>query len=108
MLGSVNDWYWIKWLKHYVKNGLKLWSTNYEANRKTQSSGISVVTESDVTYCGVLTDIIELNYLDSIRHVLFKCKWIDIHSMRGYKIDELEFPLVNFIHLMHGGDELID
>ena len=59
-------------------------------------------------YYGIVMDIIELNYSDKIRHVLFKCKWVDVLSSWRYKIDELGFPLVNFIHLIHVGDELMD
>ena len=42
------------------------------------------------------------------RHLLFKCKWVDVQSRRRYKIDELGFPLVNFTHLIHVRNELID
>ena len=64
-------------LKHYVINGLKFRSSNVETNKKTQNSGVSVVTEGGITFYGVLIDIIELNYSGSIRHVLFKCTWVD-------------------------------
>ena len=60
-------------LKYYVINGLKFRSSNVEANRKTQISGVSVAIENGIMYYGVLTDIIELNYSGNIRHVLFKC-----------------------------------
>ena len=77
-------------------------------NKKIQNSGVSVVTEGGVTYYGILTDIIELNYSNKKRYVLFKCKWVNVHSRRGYKIDALGFSLVNFTHLIHVGDELMD
>ncbi|KAK9988483.1 hypothetical protein SO802_028722 [Lithocarpus litseifolius] len=95
-------------LKHYVINGLKFRSLNVEANRKTQNSGVSVATEGGITYYGVLTDIIELNYSGNIRHVLFKCTWVDDQNRRGYKTDEFGFPMVNFTHSIHGGEELVD
>ena len=60
-------------LKHYVINGLKFRSSNVETNKKTQNSGVSVVIEGGNTFYGVLTDIIELNYSGTIKHVLFKC-----------------------------------
>lgn len=94
-------------LKHYVINGLKFRSSNVEGNRKTQNSGVSVATEGGNTYYGVLTDIIELNYFGNIRHVLFKCKWVDAENRRGYKTDEFEFPMVNFTHSVHGGEEIV-
>ena len=91
-------------LKHYVINGLKFRSSNVEANRKTQNSGVSIGTEGGITLYGVLTDIIELNYSDNIRHVLFKCTWVDDQNRKRYKTDEFRFPMVNFTHLRWGGN----
>ena len=42
-----------------------------------QNSGVSVATNDGITYYDVLTDIIELNYSNNIKHVLFKCKQVD-------------------------------
>ncbi|KAL0007409.1 hypothetical protein SO802_008911 [Lithocarpus litseifolius] len=98
----------VKRMKHYVINGLKFRCVDDEAHRKTQNCGVSVVTEGGVTYYGVLTDIIELNYSDRIRHVLFKCRWVDVHSIRGYKVDEFGFPMVNLTRLIHRGDKMTD
>ena len=63
-------------LKHYVINGLKFRTSNVETTRKTQNSGVSVVTVGGNMFNGVLTDIIELNYSGNIKHVLFKCTWV--------------------------------
>ena len=94
----------VNWLKHYVIN---FRSSNVEANRKTQNSGVSVATKGGITYYGVLTNIIELNYSGNIRHVLFKCTWVDDQNRRGYKTDEFGFPVVNFTHSIHGGEEMV-
>ena len=53
-----------KQFKRYIINGLKFRTKNSEATRKTQNSGVCVVTESGATYYGVIIDIIELNYSD--------------------------------------------
>ena len=95
-------------LKHYVINGLKFRSSNVETNRKTQNSGVSVVTEGGNTFDGVLTDIIELNYFGNIKHVLFKCTWVDDQNRKGYKTNEFGFPMVNFTHSIHGGEKIED
>ena len=95
-------------LKHYVINRLKFRSSNVEGNRKTLNSGVSVATEGDNTYYGMLIDIIELNYSGNIRHVLFKCTWVDDQNRKGYKTDEFGFPMVNFTHSIHGGKEIVD
>uniref|UniRef100_A0A2N9IH12 CRIB domain-containing protein n=1 Tax=Fagus sylvatica TaxID=28930 RepID=A0A2N9IH12_FAGSY len=95
-------------LKRYVTNGLKFRTKDSEEDKKTQNSGVSVVTEGGMTYYGALTDIIELDYFDSFKYILFKCEWVDVLSGKGYKIDEFGFPLVNFKHLIHVGEKLID
>ena len=58
-------------------------------------------------YYGVLTDIIELNYSTNIKHVLFKCTWVDDQNRRRYKTNEFEFPMMNFTHSIHGGEEMV-
>ena len=75
-LTALSKWpyLYVKRFKHYVINDLKFRSVNDEANKKTQNSGVSVATDGGITYYGVLTDIIKLNYSDNIKHVLFKRK----------------------------------
>ena len=75
-LAALSKWpyLYVKRFKHYVINDLKFRSVNDEANKKTQNSGVSVATDGGITYYGVLTDIIKLNYSDNIKHVLFKRK----------------------------------
>jgi hypothetical protein len=55
-------------------------SSACDENKTTQNSGISVVTEGDTSYYGVLTDIIELNYFDNFRYILFKYDWADVNG----------------------------
>ena len=98
----------LKQLKYYAINGLKFRSSNNEANRKIQNSGVSIVTECGITYYGMLIDIIELNYSNNIKHVLFKFIWVDDQNIRGYKTDEFGFPMVNFTHFINGEDEMMD
>ena len=97
-----------KRFKRYVINGLKFRTKDSEVTKKTQNSGVCVVTEGGAIYYGVLIDIIELNYSDRFRYVLFKCQWADVISGRGCKKDEFGFSLVNFSRLIHTGDQLID
>ena len=87
---------------------MKFRTKDSEASRKTQNSGVCVVTEGGSTYYGILIDIIELNYSDKYRYVPFKCHWADVISERGCKEDEFGFPLVKFSRLIHTGDWLID
>ena len=71
---------------------MKFCTKDFEETRKTQNSGVCV--EGGATYYGVLIDIIELNYSDKFRYVLFKCQWADVISGRGYKKDDFGFPLM--------------
>ena len=97
-----------KRFKCYVINGLKFRTKDFETTRKTQNSGVCIVTEGGTTYYDVLIDIIELIYSNKYRYVLFKCQWADVISGRGCKKDEFRFPLVNFSRLIHTSDQLID
>ena len=79
---KLSDKIWLAWyldneakkFKRYVINGLKFRTKDSEATRKTQNSGVYVVIEGGATYYDVLIDIIELNYFDKYRYVLFKCQ----------------------------------
>ena len=97
-----------KQFKRYVINGVKFRTKNSKATRKTQNSGVCVVTEGGATYYGVLIDIIKLNYSNKYRYVLFKSQWVNAISGRRCKKDEFGFPLVNFSRLIHTSDQLID
>ena len=52
----------VKQFNRYVINGLKFHTKDSKAIKKTQNSGVCVVTECGATYYGVLIDIIGLNY----------------------------------------------
>ena len=89
-----------KQFKRFVINGVKFRAKDFEATRKTQNSGVCVVTEGGVTYYGVLINIIELNYFDKYRYVLFKYQWVNVITGKGCKQDDIGFPLVNFSRLI--------
>ena len=43
----------------------------------------------DIIYYDLLTDIIELNYYDRFKVILFKCDLVDVTRGRGLKQDAL-------------------
>lgn len=92
----------------YVTNGMLFRTLEHDNWRRSQNSGVSVSTIDGPTYYEKLTSIIELQYYDGTRYVLFKCDWADITINRGYKEDEFGIPLVNFNRLIHTGDRLND
>ncbi|KAL4347510.1 hypothetical protein GQ457_17G000020 [Hibiscus cannabinus] len=110
----------VKRYSGYIINGFRYHTTRREKNLKTQNSGVVVTSktwsyasardkqpvEGEVNYYGALKDIVELNYSGRFKVVLFKCDWVDIN--RGCKKDKFGFTLVNFSHLAHRGNNLID
>lgn len=98
----------VKQYKGFIINGFRFHTKNLERKRKTQNSGVMLqaVTNSfssvrdnnpimgDVTYYGVLNNIIQLEYSYDKKVVLFDCDWIS--NGRRKKIDENGFTLIKF------------
>ncbi|KAM7469376.1 hypothetical protein LguiA_007559 [Lonicera macranthoides] len=55
-------------------NGIKFVIWQRDQNRKTQKSGVMVVSD-DIPYYGILEAVVELKYAEGMPVVLFKCKW---------------------------------
>lgn len=105
--------------KGYIINGYRFHTKDLEQKRKTQNSGVMLeaMTSSfssatdinpivgDVTYYGVLKDIIELEYDVDKKVVLFDCDWISTGSRK--KEDENGFTLLNFRGLKPVNDPFI-
>lgn len=62
----------------YVTNGMMFQTLAHDIGKRTQNSGVSVSTIDGPTYYGKLTNIIEVQYYDGTRYVMFKCDWADI------------------------------
>jgi len=70
----------------------------------TQNSGMWIPTIDGLTYYGKLTDIIEIEYYDRTKYVMFKSDWANTTRDKGYKVDEYSMVLFNFNLLVHRGD----
>ena len=99
--------------KSYIIRGFRFRTKEVDSRRKTQNSGVILKAEQksyasrkdsnplsgDVTFYGQLTDIIEIQYFNGQKFVLFKCNWIE--NRLGKRVDEFNFTLVNFNHLLY-------
>ncbi|XP_042437085.1 uncharacterized protein LOC122023056 [Zingiber officinale] len=78
----------------YVINGYRFHTKQRDAKRKTQNSGVSVVsvtqsfastkdenpTTKPIAYYGSIIEIIELDYYGSSKFVLFRCDWYEVED----------------------------
>jgi len=101
-----------------VNNRYQFRTKQSEEFKVTQNSGVMVVSKTEsyastsdntpksanITYYGRLNDIVELNYYEKFKVILFKCDWVDVTKGRGIKEDDLGFTLVNFTHLTDSDD----
>ncbi|XP_019229911.1 PREDICTED: uncharacterized protein LOC109210891 [Nicotiana attenuata] len=85
--------------KGYEINGFRFHTKKLEGNRVKQNSGVlvrGIMNGQNINYYGTLTEIVELQYLEGKRIVLFKCDWLDVdHIGKGVKIDKHGFVSVN-------------
>nr|XP_018623568.1 uncharacterized protein LOC104088067 isoform X1 [Nicotiana tomentosiformis]XP_033509832.1 uncharacterized protein LOC104088067 isoform X1 [Nicotiana tomentosiformis]XP_033509833.1 uncharacterized protein LOC104088067 isoform X1 [Nicotiana tomentosiformis] len=103
-----------KRMSGYISNGVRYLTKSRDAKLKTQNSGVMVkaATQSyasardrnpilaEVTFYGILTDIIELYYTANLKFILFRCEWVDNNN--GLIVeDDYGFTLVNFSHLLY-------
>ena len=69
-----------------IVNGVRFHTKDRDDLRITKNSGIYASGEhdgEDVNFYGVLTNVVELDYLFGYKVILFKCKWFDTN--RKYK-----------------------
>lgn len=78
----------------YLINGYRFHTKKRDARRKSQSSGVTLVsltpsfasskdgnpTTAAITYYGAICDIIELDYYGHFKFVLFKCDWFEVEQ----------------------------
>uniref|UniRef100_A0A803MY00 DUF4218 domain-containing protein n=1 Tax=Chenopodium quinoa TaxID=63459 RepID=A0A803MY00_CHEQI len=75
-----------------LANGFRFHTKNTEMKRVHQNSGVTVkdiARNMEKDYYRILTNILEIQYLDGKRVVLFHCDWWDVNRVgRGVKVDK--------------------
>ena len=64
----------------YVVNDVKFVTANWDVNRKTQSSGICVLSThlgEEINFYGILLEVLEFHFVKGCREIMFKCKWFE-------------------------------
>jgi hypothetical protein len=85
----------------YLVNDKLFWCLAYDVGKRTKNSSVCMPTVDSKMYYGKLTDIIEVEYYDRTKYVMFKCDWANTTRDREYKVDEYNLMLVNFKNLVH-------
>ncbi|KMT02057.1 hypothetical protein BVRB_9g207860 [Beta vulgaris subsp. vulgaris] len=68
----------------------------------------SIVGAREDDYFGILTEILEVQYLDGKRVILFRCDWWDVHKVgRGIKIDNHGYVSVNSQRLLPTKEQFV-
>ncbi|XP_060182468.1 uncharacterized protein LOC132612162 [Lycium barbarum] len=74
-----------------VTKGVRYLIQRRDELRKSQNCGIVVAGYHEnelIDFYGIITDIIELEYVDENRVFLFKCKWFDLRKKTGMQKDK--------------------
>ena len=91
----------------YMVNGMLFRTIAHDVRKKSQNSGVCIPTVDGEMYYEKLTQIIEVEYYDRTKYVLFKYDWADNTRDRGYTVDKnYGLMLVNFKNLVHRGDQI--
>ncbi|KAF7807607.1 uncharacterized protein G2W53_039768 [Senna tora] len=103
----------------YVFNRYRFHTRMRDGRCKTQNSGVTVEAitrgfasskderprKDSLTYYGAITDIIELNYYELCKYVLFKCDWGHLEENRYYVMKRVSRDLFNMGDQSDGGQE---
>jgi hypothetical protein len=88
----------------YVVNRKLFYTFVIDIEKRNHNSGVCVLTINGKTYYGKLTQIIEVEYYDRTKYVLFKFDWADNTRDKGYRLDKNGIMLVNFKNLIYIGE----
>ncbi|WMV19288.1 hypothetical protein MTR67_012673 [Solanum verrucosum] len=73
-----------------IVNGVRYHVQRCDELRKSQNCGIVVAGYHEnevIDFYGIIVDILELEYVEENRVLLFKCKWFDLRKKTGMRKD---------------------
>ncbi|KAL3826143.1 hypothetical protein ACJIZ3_022172 [Penstemon smallii] len=89
----------IKKYTGYIVNGIRFHTIDRGSHLKSQNSGVVVEAnhgDSIIDFYGVLSDILELDYIKDKRVVIFKCEWFNVGDKKiGIQKDD-KITSINF------------
>ena len=97
----------------YDMNGFRYRVESRDKHLCTQNSGVAVLSEEEdhtdtVEYYGVLTEILELQYLGGRRVTLFRSKWFDVFNKElGMKKDKYGIVSLNPQRLLRTSEPFV-
>ncbi|KAI0502700.1 hypothetical protein KFK09_017657 [Dendrobium nobile] len=92
-----------------IVNGVKFLVNQRDIRRVTQNSGVSVQgsdKDESIDFYGVLTNVVDLSYIDGNHVVLFKCKWFDLEHKKSIVIDD-DFTSINMSKTWYDNDPYV-
>ncbi|XP_039138806.1 uncharacterized protein LOC120276140 [Dioscorea cayenensis subsp. rotundata] len=82
-----------------IVNGVRFHTKEHEFHLRSQNSGVVVEGNheaNEIDFYGVLTDIIQLDYIKDCKVVIFRCQWFDLGGKRRiHKDGHLTSIMVN-------------
>ncbi|KAI0524622.1 hypothetical protein KFK09_003999 [Dendrobium nobile] len=76
---------------------------------RVNNSGVSVQgshKDESIDFYGILTDVVDLSYIDGNHVVLFKCKWFDLEHKKAITIDD-DFTSINISKTWYDNDPYV-
>jgi hypothetical protein len=93
----------------YVVNNMLFRNIAHNMEKRSQNNGVCVPIVDGEMYYSKLTQIIEVEYYDRTKYVLFKCDWADSIRGQGCTVDKnYGLTLVNFKNLVNRRDQITD
>jgi hypothetical protein len=93
----------------YVVNNMLFRNIAHNMEMRSQNNGVCVPIVDEEMYYSKLTQIIEVEYYDRKKYVLFKCDWADSIRGQGCTVDKnYGLTLVNFKNLVNRRDQITD